>query len=815
MKHLFRILLLMLFFLKSTSALYSQGPPTVQDCLGAIPVCQNVYTTTQSYIGHGNVYPEIHNNSVCPLCMDGEINDVFYTFTVQTSGILRFTLTPNNLNNDYDWSLFNMTNATCAQLYPDAVQLQVSCNSYGVLGYNGPTGINSTLSNNRNCNGPGTTNGPAFNEDVNVLQGQTYLLNISNWSSTDQQGYTLDFSASTAQIFDNIPPYIDSIQQTISCAGSSTLFVRFSENVLCSDIENMPGVFTITSAGGTYTVTGLTSPDCDIGAHQTTYCILQVSPPLFGGNYNLNIVGPIGDLCNNLAVYQSYPFHLTEVGAPVVSAGNDTTVNNGAIITLHGSAVGGTPPLGWQWEPANLLVNPNLQDPLTVNMGASTTFSVVVNDSIGCHGNSSVIITVVGGPLGVNAAASPDTICEGGSSQLTAIPTGGSGNYTYSWSSDPPGFTSNIPNPLVYPVVTTTYTVQLFDGFSTIIGEKTVTVHPKPTASAGNNVSIPYGTTTTLHGYATGGSGVYTYQWSSSPSGFFSNLPEPITQNLDVTTLFTLVVTDVTTGCISDPSQVIVTVTGFALNITPTAAKPAICFGNTTRLYAMAGGGSGNYTFSWTSYPPGFSSTDENPVVTPLSTTTYYLYVNDGYNSDTGSVIVHVNPVPFVHIGPPDTTVCIFSSVLLDAHNPGATYYWSNGSTDRTILVSTAGITYDYQTYSVQVTNSYGCTDSTSINITFSFSACLGVREQAGEADWKIYPNPASGEVYLEIPYPDRSFTIQLIDELGRVLEQQDFTSSAGDTFHGSIRVDKLPAGFYFVRLNGNTGWRIKNVIIR
>src|SRR5208337_3490651 len=110
---------------------------------------------------------------------------------------------------------------------------------------------------------------------------------------------------------------------------------------------------------------------------------------------------------------------------------------------------------------------------------------------------------------------------------------------------------------------------------STIIGQKTVTVNPKPIASAGNNVSIPYGTTTTLHGYATGGSGSYTYQWTSSPSGFFSNLPEPITQNLDVTTLFTLVVTDVITGCISDPSQVIVTVTGFALNITPTAAKPA------------------------------------------------------------------------------------------------------------------------------------------------------------------------------------------------------------------------------------------------
>src|ERR1035438_9240008 len=114
MKNPLRIFLLITFFVSSSLTLFSQAP-TVQDCLGAIPVCQPIYSTTQSYTGHGNVYPEIHNNSACPLCMDGEINDVFYTFTVQTSGIFRFTLTPNNQNNDYDWELFNMTNATCHQ----------------------------------------------------------------------------------------------------------------------------------------------------------------------------------------------------------------------------------------------------------------------------------------------------------------------------------------------------------------------------------------------------------------------------------------------------------------------------------------------------------------------------------------------------------------------------------------------------------------------------------------------------------------------------------------------------------------------------
>ena len=131
--------LLLLFVVLATFPAAAQpltGTPTVQDCLGAIPVCQAVYSTTASYTGHGNVYPEIRANSLCPLCMDGEKNDVFYIITVQTSGILRFTLTPNNPANDYDWSLFNMTNADCDQIYSQASSLQVSCNSYGVPGTN-------------------------------------------------------------------------------------------------------------------------------------------------------------------------------------------------------------------------------------------------------------------------------------------------------------------------------------------------------------------------------------------------------------------------------------------------------------------------------------------------------------------------------------------------------------------------------------------------------------------------------------------------------------------------------------------------------
>ncbi len=57
--------------------------------------------------------------------------------------------------------------------------------------------------------------------------------------------------------------------------------------------------------------------------------------------------------------------------------------------------------------------------------------------------------------------ASSEDVCQGESVQLNAIPSGGSGNYSYSWTSAPEGFTSNIPNPSVTPQVTTILVVRL------------------------------------------------------------------------------------------------------------------------------------------------------------------------------------------------------------------------------------------------------------------------------------------------------------------------------------------------------------------
>ena len=75
-----------------------------QDCINAIAVCQDTFYQPNSYEGYGEEN-EIPTGGGCPgNCMNnGELNSVWYIFTVQASGDLGFVITPNSQNDDYDW----------------------------------------------------------------------------------------------------------------------------------------------------------------------------------------------------------------------------------------------------------------------------------------------------------------------------------------------------------------------------------------------------------------------------------------------------------------------------------------------------------------------------------------------------------------------------------------------------------------------------------------------------------------------------------------------------------------------------------------
>jgi hypothetical protein len=162
----------------------------------------------------------------------------------------------------------------------------------------------------------------------------------------------------------------------------------------------------------------------------------------------------------------------------------------------------------------------------------TTTYYVTVTSGTQTA-NSSASVTVTLNPLTADASATPSTICAGQTSQLNVVPAGGSGSYTYSWTSDPPGFTSNLQNPVVQPAVTTQYTANVSDGSQNAMSTADVTVIPVPTAYAGPDTTYCSDITSIpLNGTA---ASYTTVLWTTSGTGSFTDATSLVNEYLPST----------------------------------------------------------------------------------------------------------------------------------------------------------------------------------------------------------------------------------------------------------------------------------------
>jgi len=390
------------------------------------------------------------------------------------------------------------------------------------------------------------------------------------------------------------------------------------------------------------------------------------------------------------------------------------------------------------------------------------------------------------------------TMCFGGSIELKANTAGGVMPLVYQWNI--PG-NDSIMN-FIPPVGNNVYTVKVTDlCMHSIFDTAIVTVHPVPVASAGTNIVIPNGTSTVLHGTASGGYGNYGYNWTSNPPGFSSNQPAPSTGNMSHSIIYILTVTDLTSGCQSIPSQVIVSVEGGALSINPIAQPDAVCLGDTVRLFALEGGGSGLYTYSWTSQPAGFTSSEANPVLVPLVTTTYNIVVSDGFNQMSGNTNVVVYALPQINLGPLDSTVCVYDTVTLDAGNPGSAYLWSNGAISRNLTLTTTGIGYDVQTFTVVVTNQNGCRSQATINVIFSFDDCVGIEEHPQNQYFSVFPNPAHSTIHLRIRHSGKPVKVEVLNMTGASVLERTANFTGNPAIEKEYDISMLPAGIYVLRV--------------
>ena len=347
------------FLLITSAQLIAQS-----DCSSATSVCNFIYDENDSPAGTGNTF-EVAPGS----CQTGgEFNSAWYIFSPQTDGLFGFVLQPNNNSDDYDWSLFDITENGCAGIN-SGLSPEISCNSYGEFAPtpNGPTGISSALGGSGSSNGPGNAFGPPYNADVPVTAGSVYALVVMNFSAT-LNGYELDFGNAAASIFDNTAPVVTNVNSNW-CTGEVS--IQLNEEVDISTITaadfdvNLPG----------YTVTTFTPSTPNL----TSEFSVQISPAPFPAGLQLELTTVNGeilrDICDNEV---AQPILLDLSGNFFWEATTTTGCNNlGASIEMQlvGEALN---------QPYSMSVNGDAINGFVADDLTTGAYTVSIEDNLGC-----------------------------------------------------------------------------------------------------------------------------------------------------------------------------------------------------------------------------------------------------------------------------------------------------------------------------------------------------------------------------------------------------------------------------------------------
>lgn len=204
------------------------------------------------------------------------------------------------------------------------------------------------------------------------------------------------------------------------------------------------------------------------------------------GNYNVTLTTTTGGGACSSQKQQTVPVY----AAPIASASAlPNVVMYGGTSQLSASA-GTAGTFNFHWEPANKVVNPNSQNTATIGLQATTTFTVTItNPQGGCSSSAQVTVSIEGSGMTAMASADAYELCEGESTTLHATPSGGTGDYTYTWTPANTLSNPNIQNPVATPPVgTTQYTCQVGDGYTTQNVSVSIMVHPNTESHP--NISI-------------------------------------------------------------------------------------------------------------------------------------------------------------------------------------------------------------------------------------------------------------------------------------------------------------------------------------
>lgn len=420
------------------------------------------------------------------------------------------------------------------------------------------------------------------------------------------------------------------------------------------------------------------------------------------------------------------------------------------------------------------------------------------------------------------ADAGPDrTKCAGDTSILNINASGDN----FYWTSNPAGFTSFLPNPVVSPTVTTTYYLSVVNSFSGFIAKDTVTITilAAPIVNAGLNQTICTGTNTVIGTAAIAG---YIYSWISIPTGFSSSIANP-TVTPATSTQYILTVTNAS-GCSAKDTVTISVINAIAPSVSINTPFITICSGTSVVFTATPVNGGVSPTYQWqvngtnvgtNSNTFTTSSLSNGAQVKVVLTSSISCAVPTTASSNTITMTVNNSPVPSITISG-ITTVTVGQSTTLSSAvvNGGLfpVYRWQDSTSShnwQNISSATlSGLNYTPAQTGDKVrcvlTSNAACVTPSTVTsnvLVFTVSPVTAINPVPGNSyGIRYFPNPANTTLIIDsLNLTDKWQTLDLFDITGK---KYFVGLNVVNRRSVDLSISKLPGGQFILVLRRKTG---------
>lgn len=440
--------------------------------------------------------------------------------------------------------------------------------------------------------------------------------------------------------------------------------------------------------------------------------------------------------------------------------------------------------------------------------GSSTTNSITVTPSSNggtlgvyatnsCGNSTPRFLTITMGDI----LSQPTTIS--GSSNIC---TGSGTEETYSVTNDPnaSSYTWTLPNG--WTGTSTTNSIDITTGTSggtiSVVANNNcgtspartlnVTVGETPAQPSAITASSPICSNSLGSFSVTDDPSATNYTWTL-PNGWFGS-SNTNSLNASVGTTSGTVSVVANNSCGTSPASTL----NVTVNASPTISglQGFHCGPGSVDLSATASAGVVNwYTVSSGGSPVHTGNTYSTPVIS--TTTTYYAEADDN-----GCTSIRLGYAANIYDLPSNAVTVSSNTITADEAN-ATSYQWYNCQTQSNIAGEN-GQSFTANSsgnYAVIILNSFGCRDTSDCQQI----VVVGTEEVHGLSSINVYPNPTSGDLFIQSPV--QLLSIRLVDVLGKVVLAETQNTS-------QLSLGHLVAGSYFLELETAEGIEIKRIIV-